>query len=62
MITFPITIDGIDNTPPYITLSTYQWTGAINGFNTTGGGPLFTTAQKSGRTYRTKDNVEIHLT
>lgn len=62
VITFPITIDGIDNTPPYITLSTYQWTGAINGFNTTGGGPLFTTAQKSGRTYRTKDNVEIHLT
>lgn len=62
MITFPITIDGIDNTPPYIALDSYQRTGAFNGFNTTWGGPLFTTAQRSGREYWTKDNVELHLT
>jgi len=61
-ITFPITINGIDNTPPYIVLSTYRWTGAINGFNTLWAGPLFTAPTKSNREYWTKDNIEIHLT
>ena len=62
VISFPITINGIDNTPPYIVLGDYQWTGALNGFNTTWAGPSFSSEQRSGREYWTKDDTEIHLT
>lgn len=64
---FSITFTGIDNMPPYILASTYEWTGAFtwsapNNFNSTGGWPLFSSAVKSGWTLWTRNNIELHLT